>query len=63
MVEARFDALRDLDMDQVLQGAHPEQLSWAAQGRILNSFEYRDGMHAWADGKESWRGDWVETQV
>ena len=63
VVEARFEALRDLDMDKVLQSAHPDLLAWTAGGRIMNSAAYRDGMRAWAEGKESWSGRWVETDV
>jgi ketosteroid isomerase-like protein len=63
VVEARFEALRNLDMDKVLRSAHPDLLVWAAEGRIMNAAAYRDGMHAWAEGKESWRGRWVETKV
>jgi ketosteroid isomerase-like protein len=63
VVEARFDALRNLDIDEVLQSVHPDLLAWAAEGRVMNSVAYRDGMYAWAEGKESWRGGWVETTV
>lgn len=63
VVEGRFEALRNLDMDGVLQSAHPDLLAWAAGGRILNSAEYRDGLYQWANGKESWKGHWIERNV
>lgn len=62
-VEARFDALRRLDMESVLLAAHPEVLVWPNGGRILSSAEYREGMYAWAQGKESWEGGWIDTTV
>ena len=63
VVEARFEALRNLDMDKALRNAHPDLLVWAAGGGISNAAAYRDGMYAWAEGKESWKGRWVETNV
>ena len=63
VADARFEALRNLDLEKVLQSAHPDLLAWAAGGRILNSAAYREGLYAWAAGKESWRGGWVQTNV
>lgn len=63
VVEARFDALRNLDIEEVIRTAHPDSLVWVTGGRIVNSAEYRDGMYAWAEGKESWRGGWLERSV
>ena len=63
IMENRFDALRELDVEGYALTAHPELLTWPGGGQLMNWSQYRDALMAWAEGKESWKGGWVESKV
>jgi ketosteroid isomerase-like protein len=63
IMENRFDALRDLDVESYARTAHPDLLTWPAGGQLMNRSQYKDALLAWAEGKESWSGGWIESKV
>jgi hypothetical protein len=55
--------LRQLDGELVATTTHPDLLVYAYGGLILDRAGYRDAISAWMEGKESWKGSWVDTHV
>jgi hypothetical protein len=62
VAETMVDGFMQLDGELIATTAHPD-LVFAYGGHVLNRDTYREAMVAWPEGKESWEGGWVETDV
>lgn len=63
VAETWVDGLRQFDGDLIAAAIHPDLAVFAYQGRILDRAGYRDAIVAWMEGKESYKGGWLDTHV